>query len=466
MEISCGINSALQFSGSTRYRIGMIRCPAIFLILATALCSAERNPRLEFAFGVLAESRGDAVEAGLRFENARTADPLALPLVTRAVSRQMAEGNRSAAVKLYRDLAAARPDELEIQISYADFLEEQGRGDSLALKLASDTLEAALKKHPAHPQLIRRLFQHAQRAGDKPRQIALLEQLPADDPDSVLLYASLSRSVFDAEDTAAREKVDQRFLRAMDSHPESRALARAASEHFRDTERPDKAIDILKRHIAAAPSSLELRTRLGILCFSAKRDAEGEAALKEVLAIHPRQALAHQTLAKFYRLREQPDPARFHASELLKIRGGSPAEFIKLADEWLAANDPKQARILLEKAVFNTPDNPELARKLAIATRRDPETRDAAARLFREAEATQPALANTEPAFLLESAEVLIDAGQSKAAEDRLRAAIKSYPPEAKTGNRRRPPPPGAALGNREAQSGRRPRPAPARRCS
>ncbi len=422
----------LTFAGRPIGGASRFRYSALFLILSSALVRAEPDPRLEFALGVLAESRGDAAQAAVRFENARTADPLALPLVSRAVAREMAAGNRSAAVKLYRDLAAARPDELGIHIGYADFLEEQGRGDALALKLSGDTLKAALKKHSAHPQLIRRLFQHAQRAGDKSRQIALLDQLPPDDPESVLLYASLSRSVFDAEDTAARDKVDQRFLQAMDSHPESRELARAASEHFRDTGRTEQAIDILKRHTAAVPSSLELRTRLGILCFAVKRDAEGESTLKQVLAIHPRQAIAHQSLAKFYRLRDQPEPARFHASELLKIRGGSPAEFIKLADEWLAANDPKQARILLEKAVFDAPDNAELARKLAIATRRDPETRDSAARLFREAEATQSALEVTEPAFLLESAEVLIAAGQSKAAEDRLRAAIKSYPPEAK----------------------------------
>ncbi len=410
----------------------MIRQPTLFLILTSAHLSADPNPRLEFALGVLAESRGDAVEADRRFENARAADPLALPLASRAVTREVAAGNRPVAVKLYRDLAAARPDELEIQLGYADFLDEQGRGDALALKLSTETLEAALRKHPAHPELIRRLFQHAQRAGDKPRQIALLDLLPPNDPESVLLYASLSRSMSDAEDSAARDQVDQRFLRAMDSHPESRALARTASEHFRDTGRAEQAIDILKRHSAAAPSSLELRTRLGILCLAAKRDAEGESALKEVLAIHPRQAIAHQTLAKFYRLRDQPNPARFHASELLKIRGGSPAEFLKLADEWLAVDDPKQARILLEKAVFDAPDHPELARKLAIATRRDPATRDSAARLFREAEATGPDLTTTEPAFLLESAEVLIAAGQSKAAEERLRTAIRSYPPEAK----------------------------------
>jgi Flp pilus assembly protein TadD len=408
--------------------VRVIRNPGIFLLFAASLAEAG-NPRTDFALGVLAESRDDAAEATLRFENAREAAPLALPLVRRAVRARLAEGARPAAVKLYRDLAAARPDDLEIQLACADFLEQQGGGDALALKLADETLEAALQKNPGHPEIIRRLFQRAPSAGDKSRR---LDQLAADDPASVLLYATLTRSLFDSADAAAREKLDRRFLSAVESHPENPGLARAASEYFRDTERPDQAIDILKRHIEAAPSSLDLRTRLGILHFTAQRDAEGEAALKEVLAIHPRQALAHQSLAKFYRLRDPPGPARFHAGELLKIRGGSPADFIKLADEWLAADDPRQARILLEKAVFDHPQNFELANQLAIATRRDPATRDLAARLFREAEALRSADRKPEPAFLIESAEALIAQGQSKAAEERLRAAIKSFPPEAK----------------------------------
>ena len=406
----------------------VIRNPGIFLLFAASLAEAG-NPRTDFALGVLAESRDDAAEATLRFENAREADPLALPLVRRAVRARLAEGARPAAVKLYRDLAAARPDDLEIQLACADFLSQQGGGDALALKLADETLEAALQKNPGHPEIIRRLFQRAPSAGDKSRR---LDQLAPDDPAAVLLYATLSRSLFDSADAAAREKLDRRFLSAVESHSENPGLARAASEYFRDTKRPDQAIDILKRHIEAAPSSLDLRTRLGILHFTAKRDAEGEAALKEVLAIHPRQALAHQSLAKFYRLRDSPGPARFHAGELLKIRGGSPADFIKLADEWLAADNPRQARILLEKAVFNHPQNFELANQLAIATRRDPATRDLAARLFREAEALRSADRKPEPAFLIESAEALIAQGQSKAAEERLRAAIKSFPPEAK----------------------------------
>ena len=409
----------------------MIRVVGMSLAFAFTLTAAE-NPHLAYALGILAGSRGDVSTAALRFENARVADPLALPLVARAVLARLADGDRSAAIKLYRDLAAARPQDLEVQLAYTDLLDQQSKGDTMAMRLSDGTLEAALTRHPGNPQLIRRLFQHALTAANKSRQLELLEQLSADDPASVLLHASLSRSMSAAEDTAAREKVDRRFLKAVEAHPEIPELARAASDHFRNTDRPDQAIDILKRHIEVAPSSLELRTRLGILLLAAKRDAEGEAMLKEVLTIHPRQAVAHQTLAKLYRLREQPEPARFHAGELLKIRGGSPADFIKLADEWLAAGDPRQARLLLERSIFDHPADYELAGKLAVATRRDPETRALASRLFREAEAIRPADAKSDPSFLVESAEALLDQGQTKAAEERLRSAIRAFPAGAK----------------------------------
>ncbi len=410
--------------------ISMRRSTCALLLSFTALSAAD-SARVEFAFGVLEETRG-VQTAKDHFENARLADPLALPLVHRAVRQRLAAGDRGGAVKLYRDLAAARPDDLEVQLTYADFLDQQSKGDTLAMQLSNDTLEAALLRTPGHPQIIRRLFQHAQAMESKNRQRELLEMLSSEDPESTLLYISLARGIFEAEDVAALEQSDQRFLKSFEAHPEISQLARAASDHFHDTNRPDQAIDILKRHVAAAPSSLEMRTRLGVLFFTAKRDTEGEAELKAVLEINPRQALAHQALAKFYRLQSQADLARLHAGELLKIRGGSSSDFIRLADEWLAANDPKQARLLLEKAVFDHPENRDLAEKLAIATRRDPETRARAAQLFREAEAVKPVDAKTDPAFLMDSAEALIAEGQSKSAEERLRTAIKAYPADAK----------------------------------
>lgn len=237
--------------------IHSIRQTAICLLLASALAVAD-NARLEFAYGVLETMRG-VNTAQDHFENARLADPTALPLVSRAVRARMAAGDRSAAIKLYRELAAARPEELEIQLTYADFLDQQSNGDSLASQLADATLAAALAKNPGHPQVILRLFQHALTAANKLRQIELLEQLSADDPASVLLHASLSRSMAAADDAAAREKVDQRFLHAVELHPELPALARAASDHFRETERPEQAIALVIRIADAVRDSAARR---------------------------------------------------------------------------------------------------------------------------------------------------------------------------------------------------------------
>jgi tetratricopeptide (TPR) repeat protein len=392
---------------------------------------AADNSRLEFAVGVLERSRG-VPSAFDHFEKARLADPTALYLAEMAIRHQVEKGNRADAVKLFRDLAAVRPQDLTIQLAYADFLEQQAEGDSLALQLAHDALVSVLGAHPGDPRIIRRLFQLAEPAGNKSRQIELMEQLSITDPESVLLYASLSRKIFAADDATSREKLDQRFIQATDAQPAHPELARAASDHFNDTKRPSQAIMILKKHVAAAPSSLDLRTRLGILQFAAKDDAEGEKSLTDVLVISPRQVLAHQALAKFYRLRDKPDLARTHAGELLKIQGGSPADFVKLADEWLAADTPRQARLLLERAVYDHPSDYNLACKLAIATRRDPETSALASRLFREAEAARPADVKPTAPFLIESAEALLGQGQTKAAEERLRTAIRTFPPEAK----------------------------------
>ncbi len=404
----------------------MIRSAAVVPCLILPLMAAD-SPRLEYALGVLAECRGDKVSAAENYEKARIVDPTAAPLVEIGVKRLLAGGDRADAIRLYQEFAAARSEDLSAQLGYADFLTNQGRDDSLAKKLAIETLEASLAKHPGNPQIIRRLF-----SLDREKGASLLDGLAADDPESAMLFASLSRSLHDSDNLAARAEIDRRFLLATKTHPENPALAREACEHFRNSGRQDEAIGILERHTNASPWSLDARVRLGILEFSVKRDADGERTLKEVLAIHPKLSLAHQALAKFYRLHDQPEPAAYHAAELLKIRGGSPDEFIKLADEQMAADLPREARLLLEKAVFDHPENAALRMRLAVAAHRDPETRAMSSRLFREAETAVPDGKITDPAFLTESAGALIDSGQSKAGEERLRAAIRAYPPTAK----------------------------------
>lgn len=401
------------------------------LLLAGAAAAAE-NPRVAFAFGVLEETRGHDGRAAEYFEKARQLDPAAAPLVQRAVARLIASGRRADAIRLWQDLAAARPDDSAIQVDYADFLMQEGRGDALARKLATETLAAQLSRYPGNPGIIRRLCSIYQNQGDLARCRELASQLAPDDPAAALLFADLTRTLYDRDDAAARDETARRYDLALTGQPEHAGLARAASEFHRGAGNRDKAVDALAKHIAAAPWSLDLRARLGILLFSAKRGPEGERVLLDLLAIHPRHGQAHQSLAKYYRMEGNAEAAARHAGEALKIRGGDPDEFLKLADEHLAAERPRDARLLLEKAVFDHPENLDLRMKLAVASQRDPDSRARASRLFREAEAAAPEGGITDPLFLTASAEALIASGQSKAAEERLRAAIRLHPPEAK----------------------------------
>ncbi len=391
---------------------------------------AAENPRVEFAFGVLEECRGDGKAAALRFESARKLDPLASELVECGVKQRLEAGDRAGAIGLFREYAGARKEELGVQVSYADFLTEQGKGDALAGKLAMEVLEvleAALVLEPGCPAVIRRLC-----ALDRKRAARWMGMLAADDPEAVLLFVSLSRSLHDAEDGAAATEVARRYGMALEKHPGNAVLARQSSEYFRERGEAERAVEVLEKHVAAAPWSLDLRVRLGVLCFAGKRDAEGERALAEVLEIDPRRALAHQALAKFYRLRNKPEKAVYHAGELLKIRGGAAGEYVALADELLGLGKAREARLLLEHGVYDHPEDGGLRVKLAIAAQRDVEAKDRVARLFREAELAFPAGGIKDPEFLAASAEALIAAGQGKAAEERLRAAIRLFPAEAK----------------------------------
>jgi tetratricopeptide (TPR) repeat protein len=408
--------------------------PAALLWLATVLVGTA-SPQLDFALGILAEERGDPEAAAEAIEKARAADPAAFPLVTRVAGQRRAAGDLGGASTLYREFAAAHPQRLEAQLAYADFLREASPDDDFATKMACETLEKSLANFPGELPVRQRLFRIHETLGQRDRSTAVFEALAGDssDPASVLAAVSMSRTLFAKDDLTARARVDALLADACRRWPQDPVLARAASEHFRTTGRLPEAIDMLAGHVAAVPSSLALRTRRGILQLAAEREKEGEQALLEVIAIDANQALAHQSLAKLYRKQERPAEAREHAAQVLKIRGGGVSEFTELADEFLAAGLPRDARLLLEKGLFYHPEDAATAVKLAVATRRDPESRERASRLFREAESLSgengPA---ADPVFLTEFAECLLESGQTKPAEDRLRAAIRTYPPEQK----------------------------------
>ncbi len=400
-----------------------------YLLSLTGTCAGSL---LDFSYGVLEKERGEKDASAAHFQKAYEADPCAMPLVRIIADLQMTKGDRPAALEAYERVVAARPDEHFIALEYGDFLGQVGKGDALATRKREEIYEKVHEAMPGAYIAIERLLRVARERGDDARARELLEMLVTDSETAVRFYLANTKSLYDSRDETAAARIDKRFLEAMDSHPEWSGIARSASDHFRQTNRLDQAISMLRKHLEARPSSLDLKIRLGILLFSDKQDEEAVKILREVLEVHPKKALAQESLAKHFRQNGQLDEARGHAADLLGIRGGTAEEFLELADELTAANDFRAARILLEKAVFRHDDDAKLMMKLAIATSRDPETKDSAARLYREAEAMLANPADMDPAFLLESAKELVTQGQTKAAEKRLQNAIRSFPKEAK----------------------------------
>lgn len=401
---------------------------AFLPLLATLPLGA--SPRVDFARGVLEEQRGNHATAATAFDAARSADPDAFPLMLRVATRHQAAGDLASASTLHREFAKRHPERLDAQLAYVDFLRAASPNDDFVSRLAGEVLDRALTSFPDNLPLVQRRFRVHEALGERERSLALFEQVAAR-PGDALAALEMARTLFPKDDSAARGRLDTLLQDACRRAPGDRTLARAASEHFRTTGRLSESIDLLAAHADADPSSLDLRVRLGLLQLAAQRQVEGEASLLAVVDIDPRHALAHRALAKLYRKQERAAEARHHAAEALKIRGGDPADFLALADEFLTADQPREARLLLEKAVFRHPADAALAARLAVATRRDPQRRATAARLFREAESLSgsdgPA---ADPLFLQEFAEALLESGQTAAAEDRLRLAIRRFPAE------------------------------------
>lgn len=388
---------------------------------------------LDFSYAKLEQMRGNQEKSEEFYTKAYAADPSAMPLVRIMSEMLLNDGDRAGALKVYQDAIMARPDDDSLLLEYGDFLGRVGTGDAIADRLREEAYGKFLEAHPGTFVAVERMIRFLREKGEDDRARELLESLGNESPDAILYYVATTKSLYDSRDEEAAKRIDARFAGAMEEHPEWDGIARKASDHFRDSGRLELSIDVLGRHLEVMPSSLDLKIRQGILMFSAKRYEEGVALLKEVLAVHPKKALAHESLAKYYRREGMPKEARAHAAEILKIRGGSPEDFLELAAELEQDGEIRSARLLLEKAAFDHPENSELLMRLAIVTGKDPETKDRAARLFKQAESTAAGEAGEiDPGFLIESAKELIAQGEVKAAEERLRTAIRNLPKGAK----------------------------------
>jgi len=383
--------------------------------------------RREYAQAVLAGLRGDAQGKARHEEAARIAHPTALLLADRAARRAIKAGDIKTASTLYRTLAQDRQDSLQAQFLYTDFLRSQSAEDDFALRLAVEKLEELRKKQPTHPEILERLLRLYEQQLQREKSEALYQDYLKHAQADPAVAEMFSRILRDQDDAQSQEQLDKMYRQRIEETPGDPNLARSASEHFRKTKRLPEAIALLQKHVKAAPSSLDMRVRLGILLLANKQEAEGEAALLAALAIDPSLYVAHQSLAKHYGQQQKPEQARKHRSEMLKLRGGDASEFLEVSQEYLNAKDAKAARILLEKACFDYPKDVDLLYLRAVATHLDAAESAKAPALFDEAEklAKEP---TRNPLYLRHAAESYWTAKQTEKAESRLRDAIKAYP--------------------------------------
>ena len=422
----------------------------VFLVSAVpSLADVENLSR--YAKGLLAQREGNKIwdpenkEPALefygtaleQFDAIRAADPDSFTVAERTASLQLNRfKNLPAASKILRDFAKGHPAELAPQLYYSDFLRQNAPRDAMARKTAREILGAANERFPHTPNVFTRLIQLAEEAEDREGSLVLFRaEMASEENDSAAWVAliPLARNLIAGDDPEYRPTLDTLHERALRDGVSDPTIARRVSDYYREEGRLDEAIAALQKHITAVPNSLELRTRLGLLLVSAKRLDEGRQVLEDTVAIDPDFVYAHRALAGLFQKSGDLEKSRHHQSEVLRVAGGTAGDFLALANKYLEAENPHQARLLLERAQFDHPENAAVAARLAIATLRDGDTKTAS-RVFRQAEALAEESQDPEvkefmgPDFQIEFARALRDAGDLASAETRLRSAARMAP--------------------------------------
>jgi predicted Zn-dependent protease len=411
----------------------------LLLILASPLHAENQRAKLsQFAKGVYAEQNQDHQGARKLYEASLADAPHTYYLARKTSTSQLATNDLPAASGTLRHYAQEHPDHLDSHIDYADFLNQYTPRDATARNTAIETLERANKNFPHTSAVFSPLINLYENNEEPDKSRALLRaqfDAPEAGPFHWMSLAPIVRTLLPSDSPELPERLETIALKTAETGIEFPSAVRSVSDYYRKTGRLAEAIVVLQKHVEAVPNSLELRTRLGLLLIYADRTEEAEASLLETLSIDHDQVLAHKALAKLYADAGDIDKSLHHRSEVLKIAGGDPQDFLELANEYLKNEQPHPARLILDNARFDHPKHVGIATRLAIATLRDGDT-EIATLQFRLAEALAKDSKDPDDKkflganFQLEFAGALRDAGDLPAAESRLREAVRNTPPE------------------------------------
>ena len=403
--------------------------------------AADNSANLSlFAKGVFAEENRDWPTMRKVYEETLANDPQAYPLVTRVVGIQSfrpkdnpAFQDIPAATATLRNFAQNNRQHLASQLYYASFLRGYAPDDAIARQAALQTLELAHENFPENNTVVSSLISHYEDLARRSDSLRILdEQLASqsEDPGHWLALIPNIKTLYPADSDEYADKLKQAMAKVEEFGLQSASIARRVSEYHRTQGDLAKAIATLEKHLEIVPSSHSLRTRLGLLYLSNKDETQGEKILRDVIAIDSDQSLAHSSLAKLHKKRNEPLLELFHRAEALRIRGGTPDEAVQMANEYLALEKPHEARLLLEKFRFDHPESPGIHSRLAIANLREGLTEEAVS-LFRQTEALAEVSKDPDARqyldadFQIDFAHSLIEADDLAAAETRLREAAQ-----------------------------------------
>lgn len=389
--------------------------------------------------GLSAESRGNLDEARRQHLEALRLDPGHLRLAARLAAWHAVEGEWEEALALLEMAAQAVPDRPDGLLALSEFCARyQDRRPDLA-EQALATAEAAVARFPSHAVVHGHLIKLHWRRGAREAAAAALEQAaarPEQDPRYWLGLAGAALPVWPPAEPGNRDTLLALFRRARALAPDDPSVAEPLADFLALYGGLDEASALYQELVTRRPEHLKAREKLARTLALTDRRAEAVEVWQKILGIDPQNETAHLALARHLSQAGDPASSLRHRAEALRWgRGESLRDALRLVRDMFAADQPRQALPVLERAEFKAPGSPEPPYLAALAHRAlgdPPRALAAFARAAAVAEATDP---QTSAAFLGEGfffdwATTASLAGQIDEAEKKFRESIARVPPQ------------------------------------
>lgn len=357
-------------------------------------------------------------------------------LADRVASLAVTAGQPGEARRILEEAVRRRPDAEGPAAALAEFLvshqDENVQVHAEALGMVKDLL----LKFPGSARvcaLAVRLFLNDQRRPEAQAAVRLVIARENRDPQFWLTMMPVVREAFPLDDPDTRQAhqalVAGCVERATTLAPRDPHVLEAAADFYARLQMPAQATGWYRKLTALQPGNLTARRKLGQCLRLTGDNTAARKLFEELLQIDSADAVAHRAMAALCEAENQPREALRHRSELLRIDGGLPGEYLKLAAQLDTAGLKEERRLTLERGCFAHPQSPRLAVAWAGALHRAGKLREAVTQFER----AETLAARHEPEaldadYFLSRAACARDSGGREEAARHFRAVIDKAP--------------------------------------